>query len=90
MRLIIIFHFLICIAGCTSENKIYFDDFPFKKLVSKKEISVDDVLRMPCEMELLDDIMVIMNLKGDKFFQIFNFPELCYLDGYLNRGRGPG
>ena len=75
--------------SCMKEEKIEFSKFPREIKLVHKEITTPNVLFMVGEMELLDSALIILNLKDDKFFQIFTFPDLKYLGGYLEKGRGP-
>lgn len=80
---------IILLISCIKEEKIVFSKFPREIKLVHKEITTPNVLFMVGEMELLDSALIILNLKDDKFFQIFTFPDLKYLGGYIEKGRGP-
>lgn len=90
MKFLITFVLLATLfISCVKEEKIVFSKFPREIKLVHKEITTPNVLFMVGEMELLDSALIILNLKDDKFFQIFTFPDLKYLGGFIEKGRGP-
>lgn len=67
-----------------------FESFPKELTLKSEEIKTPPVLFQVVGMELLDSVLITLDMKADKFFQVFKLPTYDHLGGFVSRGNGPG
>lgn len=78
------------LMGCTSSSLEKFSTFPRVDTLQATVVDIPPVFRYPMDLLLLNDVLVVSDIKSDFFFHVFRLPRLEYADSYIRRGHGPG
>jgi len=82
---------LAMIISCNNDSFEFetFDKFPNETHLKHEVIETPPVLFSTVGIVLLDDVLITIDSKADKHFNVFQLPDYEYIGSYINRGRGP-
>ncbi len=78
--------FCNCTSSKTEATSI--QKFPKKVNLSHEKIQTPN-LYMVANMKLMEDVLLIADIKSDKFFHAIELSNFSYLGSYIKRGNGP-
>ena len=97
---IIIILILIIFCSCTKTDKSYstknISSYPEKSFKIKKQLNsetinnIPDSILLPFKMELINNHLLLMDSKGNKFVHLIDIVEEKYLGSFIDKGQGPG
>lgn len=76
-------------CSCKHSKIETFKEFPTVQYLYGSIIKTPSVFNQVMEIVVLDDILIAFDGKSDKFFHVFEMPELNYLGSKISKGRGP-
>lgn len=76
------------LVACDTSKETGITDFPDHKTVLLEEHELPSILGMPVDMVTMNDKIIILDLKGDWFFQVFDIERFDFLANLVRRGAG--
>lgn len=89
VSIINVFLIILFFNGCSRFKEKDYTEFQSVKTIHLNEYKVPDILGMPADMVVQNDLVIVLDLKADWLFHVFSKESFDLLGNVIRRGRGP-
>ena len=76
--------------ACKTPLGTNYADFMTAKNIQLDEHNISALLGQPHDMVVVDDLIIVLDSKTDRFFHVFLKNNYNYVGSFIKKGRGPG
>ena len=90
LTVFLFFLIVIVLNACNRPPATNNADFMTAKNIQLDEHNISALLGQPIDMLLVNDLIIVLDLKTDRFFHVFLKDNYTYMGSFIRKGRGPG
>lgn len=80
---------VLILNACNNPPAKNYADFMTEKNIQLDEHNIPAVLGQPIDMLVVNDLIIVLDSKTDKFFHVFLKDNYNYIGSFIRKGRGP-
>ena len=93
MKILTVSFFVLIVMvlnACITPPETNYANFMTTKNIQLDEHNISALLGMPGDMVVLNDLIIVLDWKTDRFFHVFLKDNYNYIGSFIRKGRGPG